>query len=89
MTEEEVFLTQSSFNGSTDRGNGLAKSVSSTNRQEDYENCQFNTEEATEGLFRFDHSDKSSIKKSRSAALKRDESKQEESVEEGYNHSRG
>ena len=55
--EEEVFLTQSSFNGSTDRGNELQKFVSSSNREEDYEKCQFNIEEATEGLFSFDHSD--------------------------------
>ena len=56
-SEEEVFLTQSSFNDSTDRGNELEKFVSSNNRQEDYETCQFNIEEATEGFFSSDHSD--------------------------------
>ena len=55
--EEEVFLTQSSFNSSTDRGKELEKFVSSNNRQEDYENCQVNIEKATEGLFSFDHLD--------------------------------
>ena len=56
-SEEEVFLTQSSFNDSTDRGNELEKFASSNNRPEDHENCQFNIEEATEGFFSFDHSD--------------------------------
>ena len=40
---EDVFLTQSSFNGSTDLGNDLEKFVSSNRRQEDSdENCRFN-----------------------------------------------
>ena len=56
-SEEELFLTQSSFNGSLNRGNELEKFVSSNNRQVDHENAQFNVEEATEGLFSFDHSD--------------------------------
>ena len=56
-SEEELFLTQSSFNGSSNRGNELEKFVSSNNRQVDHENAQFNVEEATEGLFSFDHSD--------------------------------
>ena len=54
-SEEELFLTQSSFNGSLNRGNELEKS--SNNRQVDHENAQFNLEEATEGMFSFDHSD--------------------------------
>lgn len=56
-SEEELFLTQSSVSGSLSRGNELEKFVSSNNRQVDYENAQFNVEEATEGLFSFDHSD--------------------------------
>ena len=56
-SEEELFLTQSSFNGSTNPGNELEKFLSSNNRQEDYENAQFNIEEATEGLLSFDHAD--------------------------------
>ena len=56
-SEEELFLTQSSFNGSSNRGNELEKFVSSNNRQVDHENAQVNVEEATEGLFSFDHSD--------------------------------
>ena len=56
-SEEELFLTQSSFNGSSNWGNELEKFVSSNNRQVDHENAQFNVEEATEGLFSFDHSD--------------------------------
>ena len=55
--EEELFLTQSSFSASLNRGNELQKCVSLNNRQVDYENAQFNVEEATEGLFSFDHSD--------------------------------
>ena len=57
MAETERFLTQSCFNGSSNRGNELEKFVSSNNHQVDHENAQFNVEEATEGLFRFDHSD--------------------------------
>ena len=56
-SEEELFLTKSSFNGSSNQGNELEKFVSSNNRQVDHENAQFNAEEATEGLFSFDHSD--------------------------------
>ena len=55
-SEEELFLTQSSFNGSSNRGNELEKFESSNNRQVDHENAQFNVEETTEGLFSFDHS---------------------------------
>ena len=55
--EDDLFLTQSIFNGSSNRGNELEKFVSSNNRQVDHENAQFNVEEATEGLFSFDHSD--------------------------------
>ena len=55
--EEELFLTQSSFNCSSNRGNELEKFVSSNNRQADHENFQFIAEETTEGLFSFDHSD--------------------------------
>ena len=57
-SEEELFLTQSSFNGTSNRGNELEKFVSSNNWQVDHENAQCNVEEATEGLFSFDHSDK-------------------------------
>ena len=53
--KKRLFLTQSSFDGSTNRGNELEKFVSSNNRQEDYENVQFNLEEATDGLFSFEH----------------------------------
>ena len=56
-SEEELFLTQMRFNGPPNRGNELEKFVSSNNRQVDHENAQFNVEEATEGLFSFDHSD--------------------------------
>ena len=56
-SEEELFLTQSSFNGSSNQGNELEKFVSSNNRQVDHENAQFNVEDATEGLFSFGHSD--------------------------------
>ena len=56
-SEEELFLTQSSFNGSSNRGNELEKFVSLNNRQVDHEYAQFNVEEATEGLSSFDHSD--------------------------------
>ena len=56
-SEEELFLTRSSFNASSNRGNELEKFVSSNNGQVDNENAPFNVEEATEGLFSFDHSD--------------------------------
>ena len=49
--------TQMRFNGPSNRGNELEKFVSSNSRQVDHENAQFNVEEATEGLFSFDHSD--------------------------------
>ena len=55
-SKEELLLTQSCFNGSSNRGNELEKFVSSNNRQVDHENAQVNVEEATEGLFSFDHS---------------------------------
>ena len=57
VSEEELFLTQSSFNGSSNWGNELEKFVFSNNRQVDHENAQFNVKEATEGLFSFGHSD--------------------------------
>ena len=78
-SEEELFHTQSNFNGSSNRGNELDKFVSSNNRQVDHNNAPFNVEEATEGLFIFDHSDEH-----QEVSIGR----QEESVEEGY-HSRG
>ena len=56
-SKEELLLTQSCFNSSSNRGNELEKFVSSNNRQVDHENAQVNVEEATEGLFSFDHSD--------------------------------
>ena len=57
-SEEELFLTQSCFNGSSNRGNDeLEEFVFSNNRQVDHENAQFNVEEASKGLFSFDHSD--------------------------------
>ena len=56
-SEEELFHAQSSFNGSSNRGNELEKFVSSNNPQVDHENAQFNDEEVTEGLFSFDYSD--------------------------------
>ena len=56
-SEEELFLTQSYFNGSSNRGNELEKFESSNNRQVDHENAQVYVEEATEGFFSFDHSD--------------------------------
>ena len=46
-SEEDIFLTQSSFNGSINSGNDLE------NLLEDYQNAQFSIEEATEGLFSF------------------------------------
>ena len=39
-SEEDLFFTQSSFNGSTNRGNELEKFVFSNNRQENYEKGQ-------------------------------------------------
>ena len=85
--EEELFLTQSSFNGSSNRGNELEEFVSSSNRQVDHENAQLNVEEATEELFSFDHSDEHQ-KLSIGSVEKETKRKQEESVEEGY-HGRG
>ena len=58
---EELFLTQSSFSGSFNRGN--RGNVSSNNRQVDYVNAQFNVEEATEGLFSFDYSEQTRRKR--------------------------
>ena len=43
-SKEDIFLTQSSFNGSINSGNNLE------NLREDYQNAQFSIEEATEGL---------------------------------------
>ena len=51
-SEEDIFLTQSSFNGSINSGNDLE------NLLEDYQNAQFIVEEATEGLFNFNLADK-------------------------------
>ncbi len=44
-----------SSNFSTNPGNNLEKLLSSKNVGEDYENTQFSIEEATEGLFSFNH----------------------------------
>ena len=49
-SEEDIFLTQSSFNGSIDSGNDLENLLG------DYENAQC-IEEATEGLFSFNQAD--------------------------------
>ena len=54
--EDELFLTWSSSNGSSNRGNELEKFESSNSRQVDHENAKFNVEEATGGWFSFDHS---------------------------------
>ena len=51
-SEEDIFLTQSSFNGSINSGNDLENLLG------DYENAQFSIEEATEGLFSFNQADK-------------------------------
>ena len=51
-SEEDIFLTQSSFNGSINSGNELENLLG------DYENAQFSIEEATEGLFSFNQADK-------------------------------
>ena len=51
-SEEDIFLTHSSFNGSINSGNDLE------NLLEDYQNAQFSIEEATEGLFSFNQADK-------------------------------
>ena len=51
-SEEEIFLTQSSFKGSINSGNDLENLLG------DYENAQFSIEEATEGLFSFNQADK-------------------------------
>ena len=46
-SEEELFLTQSSFsNGSSNWGNEFEEFVCSNNRQVDHDNAQFNVEEA-------------------------------------------
>ena len=59
-SEEDIFLTQSSFNGSINSGNDLENLLG------DYENAQLSFEEATEGSTR-----RISMKKSQSAALTR------------------
>ena len=51
-SEENIFLTQRSFNGSITSGNDLE------NLLEDYQNAQFSIEEATEGLFSYSQADK-------------------------------
>ena len=51
-SEEDIFLTQSSFNGSINSGNDLENLLG------EYENAQFSIEEATEGLFSFNQADK-------------------------------
>jgi len=51
-SEEDIFLTQSSFNGSINSGNDSEDLLG------DYENAQFSIEEATEGLFSFNQADK-------------------------------
>ena len=51
-SEEDISLTQSSFNGSINSGNDLENLLG------DYENAQFSIEEATEGLFSFNQADK-------------------------------
>ena len=51
-SEEDIFLTQSSFNGSVNSGNDLKNLLGV------YENAQFSIEEATEGLFSFNQADK-------------------------------
>ena len=51
-SEEDIFLTQSSFNGSINSGNDLENLLG------DYKNAQFSIEEATEGLFSFNQADK-------------------------------
>ena len=58
-SEEEIFLTQSSFNGSINPGHDfeIEKLLSSKNLEDDYENAQFSIEEATEGLFSFNQAD--------------------------------
>ena len=56
-SEEELFLTKRSFNGSSNRGNKLEKFVSSNNRQVTTKMLSLNVEEAIEGLFSFYHSD--------------------------------
>ena len=52
-SEEDIFLMQSSFNGSINSGNDLE------NLLVDYENAQFSIEKATEGVFSFNQVDKS------------------------------
>ena len=51
-SEENIFLTQRSFNGSINSGNDLE------NLLEDYQNAQFSIEEVTEGLFSYSQADK-------------------------------
>ena len=58
-SEEDLFLTQNSSNGSINSGNEFKKLLASNNLEEDYENAQFNTEEMimTEGLVSFDQAE--------------------------------
>ncbi len=57
-SEEEIFLTQSSFNGLRNPGNDLENLISSVSLEEYYENAHFSIEEATEVLFSLDEADK-------------------------------
>ncbi len=57
-SEEEIFLTQSSFNGSRNPDNDLDNLISSESLEEYFENAHFSIEEATEGLFSLDEADK-------------------------------
>ena len=50
-SEEDIFLTQSSLNGSINSGNDLEHLL------ENYQNAQFSIEEGTEGLFSFNQAD--------------------------------
>ena len=70
-SEEELFLTQSCFNGSSNWGNELEKFVSSNNRQVDHENVQFNVERRREKDCSALTTRTTSIKKSQSAVLKK------------------
>ena len=62
-SEEDILLTQSSFNGSINSGNDLENLLG------DYENAQFSIEEATKGCLASTR--RISMKKSQSAALTR------------------
>ena len=55
-SEEELFLTQSSFNGSINPGRELEELSLTKNLENAYENAQFSIEEAAmEGLFSCEH----------------------------------